>query len=154
MRSRHLRRALLGVLVATCAGSLAAGADAATVHFKSPSGNINCFMFSTQGGVVDCIVRHASWPHPPPRPKSCDLDWMPFEVQLTGRHVVVGGCRGDIGPLCGASGGRCTVLAYGRSVTLGTVRCSSAPSGITCRRTTGPRHPGFLLAREKVVTLR
>ena len=153
MRTRRLRRALLGVLVATCAVSVVATADAAMVHFKSPSGNINCFMFSTQGGVVDCIVRHASWPHPPPRPKSCDLDWMPFEVQLTGRHVVVGGCRGDIGPLCGASGGPCTVLAYGRSVALGGVRCSSATTGITCRRIAGSRHPGFRLSRENVIAL-
>jgi hypothetical protein len=153
MRSRRLRQALVGLLVALCAGGLAATANATMVHFKTPSGNINCFVFSTQGGLVDCILLHGSWPHPPPRPKACDLDWMPYEVQLTGQHVTVGGCRGDIGPRCGASGGACSVLAYGRSVSVGTIRCSSAATGLTCRRTAGSKRAGFRLARQNVVVL-
>jgi hypothetical protein len=153
MRSRWTRRLLTALLAAASAGIVAAAADATSVHFKSPSGNINCYVFSTGGGVADCIVRHAAWPHPPKRPKSCDLDWMPYEVQLAGRHVTVGGCRGDIGPLCSPGGGSCSVLAYGHALTVGGVRCSSATTGVTCRRTTGARRPGFRVARENVAVL-
>ncbi len=140
--------------LALLAGLSAGSADAATqLHFKSPSGNINCYLFSAQGGFADCIVLEASWRNAPSKPKSCDLDWVPTEVALGKTHVSVGGCRGDVGPRCYAGGDRCSVLAYGRSITVGTIRCSSATSGLTCRRTTG-RHPGFRLARESFLVYR
>jgi hypothetical protein len=45
------------------------------------------------------------------------------------------------------------VLAYGTSVTVGTIRCSSATSGVTCRSTRGAHH-GFLIARQNVALYR
>jgi hypothetical protein len=145
LRAVALRLALLAGLVATLSAG-AAGA-ATQVHFKTPSGNINCYLFSAQGGVADCIVLQASWTNAPPKPKACDLDWVPTELALGKTYVSVGGCRGDVGPRCYTGGGNCSVLAYGHSITMGTIRCSSATSGLTCRRTTG-RHAGFRLARE------
>ena len=149
------RLRVLALAVALFAGLLATvsaeSAGAATqVHFKSPSGNINCYLFSAQGGFADCIVIKATWRNAPSKPKSCDLDWVPTEVALGKTHVSVGGCRGDVGPRCYKGGDRCSVLAYGHSITIGTIRCSSAVSGLTCRRTTG-RRPGFRLARESFV---
>jgi hypothetical protein len=144
---------LAATLIASVSGASAAAPARTQLHFKSPSGNINCFVFSTQGGVADCVVRSATWPRIPRKPASCTLDWAPTEVQLVGSHVTLGACRGDVGPRCYTGGDRCTVLAYGHSVTIGSVRCASSTSGITCRRTGGSR-PGFLLARERVLVYR
>jgi hypothetical protein len=147
----RLARLATATLVAVVAAASATAASASTqVHFKSPSGNINCFVFATQGGSADCIVRSASWPTPPRKPAACDLDWSPTEVQLGTTHVSVGQCRGDVGPRCYTGGDRCAVLAYGQSIKVGTIRCSSAANGITCRRMTGTR-PGFRVAREGLV---
>jgi hypothetical protein len=152
--SARITRLAMALLVAVSTAVWAGPSNAATqVHFKSPSGNINCYLFSAQGGVADCIVRQASWPNAPKKPASCTLDWAPTEVQLVKRHVSVGGCRGDVGPRCYAGGDRCSVLAYGHAITMGAIRCSSATSGITCRRTTGSR-PGFRIARERFVVYR
>jgi hypothetical protein len=149
-RSATLRRALALLAVVAASGSIAGAASAQTVHFESPSGNINCFMFSTPASSADCIVRTATWPNPPKKPSTCDLDWMPHEAALYGQKVTLGGCRGDVGPLCYAGSGHCKVLAYGSSVTVGKVRCSSATAGVTCRSTVGAK-AGFRIARQNVV---
>ena len=118
------------------------------VHFRSPSGNINCIGSAAAPAYADCLVRRSSWPHRPPKPASCDLDWNPTELAVGRRRVSVGACRGDIGPLCvNASGGRCTTLRYGRSVNIGPIRCTSALSGVTCRYRTAPR-VGFRISRQ------
>jgi hypothetical protein len=145
--------ALIAVLLPPVSGAWAATMPRTQLHFTSPSGNINCYVFSTQGGVADCVVRSATWPRSPSKPTSCTLDWAPTEVQLVRSHVTLGACRGDVGPRCYTGGDRCTVLAYGHSLTIGSVRCASSTSGITCRRIGGSR-PGFLLARERVVVYR
>jgi hypothetical protein len=151
-----MRASRLVIAIATLAVSAAlAGTAGATTptHFKSPSGNINCFIFGSPS-AADCIVRQASWPVDPPKPSSCDLDWAPNELELSNRHAHVGGCRGDVGPLCYTGNGRCSTLAYGHSITAGVIRCSSSTAGITCRSTTGVHRPGFLAARERYVLYR
>lgn len=143
------------VAVAACAGISAPAADAGLLHFRSPSGNINC-LIGTGGGTppfADCLVKSASWPHRPAKPSRCDLDWMPYEIDLTRTSVNLGACRGDIGPLCGPGSSHCTVLGYGHSLTTGPIRCTSAVTGITCRRTDG-RRVGFRIAREGYVVYR
>ena len=149
--------ALVAAALATLAVFAARAAPATTtfVHFKSPSGNINCLgsgSASPQPGAptifVDCLVKQAAWAHRPSKPARCDLDWAPTDLELSNRHVAVGSCRGDIGPLCGPySGSACTTLAYGHSVNIGTIRCTSATRGVTCRYRTAPRI-GFRIARE------
>jgi hypothetical protein len=148
-----LRRTRIALAVVVVAGSVAGVASAGTVHFESPSHNINCFMLSTPTTSADCIVRTATWPNPPKKPSSCDLDWMAHEVGLYRQKVAVGGCRGDVGPLCYTGPGHCTVLGYGESVKVGTIRCSSASAGVTCRSTVGKR-VGFLIARERYAVYR
>jgi hypothetical protein len=147
------------VLAAVVALSLAFHATPTVsklVHFKSPSGNINCIGAAAdryQPAFVDCLVRKSTWPSKRAKPANCDLDWDPATLGLSKRKVVVGSCRGDIGPLCGFSSDRCTTLGYGRSVDLGPIRCVSATAGVTCRYRTAPR-AGFLIAREHYVLYR
>ena len=145
-------RALL--VVAAVAGSawLAAPASAGLLHFKSPSGNINCYLVTLDGkSSAQSLVRKADWATTPTKPASCDLDFDPYSASLDGQSVHVGDCRGDVGPLCYSPGGRCSTLAYGHSLTAGTIRCTSSTAGITCRSRVGPKH-GFLIARERVRT--
>jgi hypothetical protein len=136
-----VRRALLVLALAACASSPASAQS--LVHFRSPSGNISCAMF---GGGAECVVKKQSWPRLPARPASCDVDWVPNNLSVSGTRVFVGACRGDVGPLCFAGSG-CRTLGYGRSTMLGKVRCASARNGVTCRRLDG-RRVGFRIARE------
>ena len=128
------------------------------VHFQSPSGNINCIgapAGSASPAFVQCLVRKHTWPASitPRKPASCDLDFDPYTVSLGNRKVSVGSCRGDIGPLCVYTSDKCSTLAYGRSVKIGPIRCTSATAGVTCRYLTSPR-AGFKIAREGYVTYR
>jgi hypothetical protein len=126
----------------------AASAPTKLVHFQTPSGNINCLGGTTPSAFVDCLVKSSTWPYNPPKPASCDLDWAPNDIALGHHKVSVGSCRGDIGPLCGpSSGDTCSTLAYGKSVTIGPIRCTSAADGVTCAYTSAPR-TGFKIARE------
>jgi hypothetical protein len=125
-------------------------------HFQSPSGNINCIGGPAYQGTpafVECLVRKATWLNKPRKPRSCDLDWDPQTIGLSNRKVSVGSCRGDIGPLCVYTSDKCSTLAYGRSVTIGPIRCTSLTSGVTCRYTTAPR-AGFVIAREHYILYR
>ena len=115
------------------------------IHFQSPSGNINCRL---ESAWVDCLVKKDTWPRHSSKPASCDVDWVPSEISIGGQVVRVGACRGDVGPLCAPHAGlRCSVLNYGRSASIGLIRCVSAKNGVTCRRRDG-RHVGFRIARE------
>lgn len=144
---------MIRTLTAAALVALAASvpASAALVHFTSPSRNIDCLMFTDPGVGVTCDVEHATWARPKPKPKGCPLTWVATNVTLERGRVTVGSCRGDIGPLCAPAGVRdanpCRVLAYGRSVTLRRLRCTSTRAGVTCRLRNGAG-PGFRIARE------
>jgi hypothetical protein len=140
-------RALLVAAVIACAAWLAGPASAGTVHFKSPSGNIDCYLQSMPASSAQCLVKQATWTPVPRKPASCTLDWAPYSAGLFGQGVQLGACRGDVGPLCFTPSGACVTLAYGHAVREGTIRCSSSTTGITCRSTVGPKH-GFRVSRE------
>jgi hypothetical protein len=147
------------VLAAVLAAALAAHGAATPprlVHFRSPSGNINCIGQAASTGspaFAQCLVKTATWPSRRPRPAGCDLDWDPQTLEISKRRLYVGSCRGDIGPLCTDPSDPCFTLAYGRSVTIGPIRCTSATTGVTCRYRTAPR-VGFRIAREGYVLYR
>jgi hypothetical protein len=142
-----MRRAILITLFAlTTAGAGSAAANPVVAHFRSPSGNINC-IGGTAPAYVECQAQHATWSHPRAKPKACDLDWQPYNISLGTRGVILGSCRGDVGPRCLND---CTTLRYGRSVTIGPIRCRSALNGVTCRFARG-KHAGFRIAREAYV---
>ena len=148
------------VFVSAVAMAFAGSADPAPARgakllsFKSPSGNINCQLaqFSGSRPYADCVVRFDSWPRLPPKPRSCEWDWVAADIALVGQRVFLGDCRSDAGPLC-PTVGTCFTLAYGRSLTLGGIRCTSARTGVTCRRLTG-RRQGFRISREGYVLYR
>jgi hypothetical protein len=145
-----IRRALLiAALALTTLGAGSAAADPVVAHFKSPSGNINC-IGGTAPAYVECQVRQATWPHKPPKPLGCDLDWEAYNLSIGSRHVVLGACRGDVGPRCFHD---CTTLRYGRSLNIGPIRCRSAVNGVTCRYVAGAQ-AGFRIAREGYVIWR
>ena len=155
-----LALALAAVFAAQALGRPSAPAGR-TFHFKSPSGNINC------GGAangVTCLLLHNNWKTLRPRPASCDLDWSPTDVSLfldsrtTRWGVSVGGCRGDIGPLCYPQD-PCVVLKYGASITASVdgrgIRCTSRATGVTCTRFgAGAGVRGFRIARHGYAVLR
>ena len=115
-------------------------------NFTSPSGNIHCLIVRDENeSSADCSVQTAVWTKLAPKPADCDLDWDPTEIVLIVERakttVIEGGCRGDIGPYCPPG---CRKLAYGSSVTVGKVRCTSQQAGIRCQATTGKKK-GFLI---------
>jgi hypothetical protein len=142
----------------TSARAAAPKATERTFHFKSPSGNIQCRM---DAASVNCLLVTNRWRRLKPRPANCDVDWIPTDMGMfldprTGRWKVgIGGCRGDVGPLC-YKADPCGVLRYGRSlrsVIFGTeqrgIRCTSASNGITCTKIgRKPGVRGFRIARE------
>jgi hypothetical protein len=145
-----MRRAILiAVLAVTAAGAGPAAANPVVTHFKSPSGNINC-IGGTAPAYVECQQRRAAWPATPPKPIGCDLDWEPYNLSLSSARVILGACRGDVGPRCFAD---CSTLRYGRSVNIGPIRCRSALNGVTCRYVRGKR-AGFRIARDGYVIWR
>jgi Family of unknown function (DUF6636) len=146
-----MRRSLIAaVLLLATIGAAPSAAATRIVHFRSPSGNLNCIAGTAPSAFVECLVRTAAWPHVRAKPATCDLDWEPYNLSLSSRRVVVGACRGDVGPRCFHD---CTTLAYGKSVSIGLIRCRSALDGITCRYVRG-RLAGFRIAREGYVVWR
>jgi hypothetical protein len=147
---------VIAAVVALALAAHSAAAPPKLVHFRSPSGNINCIGQAKDGPIlefVQCLVKRSTWPSKRPKPRSCDLDWDPSTLDLSNRRVSVGSCRGDIGPLCIDPADPCFTLRYGRSVDIGPIRCTSATTGVTCRYRTA-RRIGFRIARERYVLYR
>jgi uncharacterized protein DUF6636 len=145
-----MRRAILiAVVVLACVCATPAGAATKLVHFTTPSGKIDC-IGGTAPTFVECMAQGATWARVRPRPAICDLDWEPYNLSLQGRRVIVGACRGDVGPRCFHD---CTTLAYGKSVNIGPIRCRSAAAGVTCRYVRGTL-AGFRIARQGYVIWR
>lgn len=143
--SRTPRRALW---VAGCALVLAGGvaaatpprADAAFRTFETPSGNIACIM--DVGVEVRCDIRRRRW-RPPPKPKSCPVDWgqgMVVGVRGRGRFV----CAGDTA--LSPPGKRYRRLAYGKRIRIRGLTCVSRRVGLTCTNRAGR---GFFLSRQR-----
>lgn len=112
--------------------------------FISPSGNIGCLIDPVSlvngGSHARCDIRQRDW-QPPARPGDCPgyTDYgqgIDLFAGQSPRFV----CAGDT-----AFGGG-SVLAYGNSITAGSVSCSSAESGVTCRESQSGH--GFSLSRQ------
>ena len=102
--------------------------------FRSPSGNIGCYLDSTG---ARCDIAERSW-QPPPPDQPCELDYgQGIDLDADGAAFV---CAGDTTLGAGAT------LAYGSSARRGSFLCESAEAGITCTDTASGR--GFTLSRE------
>lgn len=102
-----------------------AAGNALTGPFQSPSGNIRCAMFSFDGqNSVRCDITDYGWTAPPRSP-NCHLDWgSRFKLEQGGAAVF--DCYAQELPAPEHT------LGYGEAQTVGTITCSSEPSGMTC----------------------
>jgi hypothetical protein len=129
-------RLLLLTVFGFVAMAMAPPAHAAPVSFKSPSHNIGCYLAKSG---ARCDIRARAW-DPPPKPKSCDLDWgNGLEVGRRGFAQWV--CAGDT-----VFGGK-RVLGYRKSIRRGRFKCTSRRNGMTCVNLRNDH--GFKLARRK-----
>jgi hypothetical protein len=134
------RRALGAALVAVSALLVWSASAVALTSFATPSRNIGCIGDRTE---VRCDIRQTS-ATPPKKPANCRFDWGDaFSVRPTGRGRGV--CHSDTA--LPAPGQKIRILAYGTSITLGKITCTSRRSGLTCRNR---GDHGFLLSREKI----
>ena len=129
--------ALAAVLISL---SVAPTASARLVEFRTPSGNIGCIGETVRAdNNIRCDIRSRSW-SPPPRPKSCRLDWgQGLSLNRLGRARYV--CAGDTALNTGPK------LAYGATRRIGSIVCVSRASGLTCTNAAGH---GFRMSRTRV----
>ena len=123
-----------------CLGGLAAPAAADEFPFKTPSGNIQCYVGVGDSSDIDCTIWDRSGPPAAPKPASCRGPW---------GHRVQMAERGPVSLICGAPGPRNTapgveVAPYGQTGRWGGISCSSTPQGLDCRNGSGH---GFRLSR-------
>ncbi|MFI5509066.1 DUF6636 domain-containing protein [Mycobacterium sp. NPDC051804] len=96
-----------------------------TGPFQSPSGNIRCTMFDSDGrNTVRCEVVQHAW-QAPPRSPDCQLNWGD-RVELTEDSPAVFSCYGQNLPEPQAT------LDYGKVAIFGSISCNSQVSGILC----------------------
>lgn len=128
--------------IALAAGSLFAAvlatpaSGAGTVRFfQSPSGNIGCVVSED---AARCDITKRGW-KAPKRPKTCDLDWGSFLT--VGKNNVRGrfACVGDT-----ARNPNARRLKFGRSISVGKLRCTSRTDGVRC---VNGRGRGFFVSR-------
>lgn len=111
-------------------------ASAAFTQFSTPSKNIGCI---STPNYLRCDIRTTTV-RPPPRPRSCDLDWGDA-FQMSGSSGAHRLCHGDT-----ALGGT-RILGYGHSLRIGPFLCTSRTDGLTCRNRAGH---GWLLSRNPI----
>jgi hypothetical protein len=127
---------VLAILITT------APAFADVSPFKTPSGNIECYVEYGTGIPYDiiCIIFERSSPPATSRPTGCDDGW---------GHRFSMGERGVARVECAGAGSRNTepgvdIVQYGTTVKFGTIVCRSSTSGLECRNADGH---GFFLSR-------
>ena len=96
--------------------------------FRSPSSNIGCIIID---GIARCDIKQRSW-SPPPTPKSCP-PVVNFGQGLGGQRLRVRAqfvCAGDT-----ALDPTAQPVPYGTDTIVGSFRCASRTSGMTCTKT-------------------
>jgi hypothetical protein len=126
-----MRTALLCALLTL---AIAGSAQAASA-FRSPSGNIGCFIGKA---AVRCDIRERDW-SPPPKPRSCELDFGQGVAVDTRDRKASWVCAGDTALNDGRR------LAYGDRIRRGDLRCRSRRTGMRCRNLRTDH--GFALSR-------
>jgi uncharacterized protein DUF6636 len=101
--------------------------------FKSPSGNIGCYL---DAKAVRCDIGKKSW-NAPAKPADCELDWG-SGISVQGVDEATFTCAGDT--VLGAEG----KLEYGDSLRAGDFLCSSDSKAMRCENVSSGH--GFTLA--------
>nr|WP_321445835.1 DUF6636 domain-containing protein [uncultured Cohaesibacter sp.] len=108
--------------------------------FETPSGNIYCNGYVSDGGGISCeiVVRHGKLASP--KPASCRQSWgHSFSLQGSGAAELV----------CAPKPTRVDyseIANYGQTGTFGSITCHSERTGFTCENQSGH---GFFLSRRK-----
>ena len=109
------------------------------VNFHSPSGNIQCAIFTGDYAGVRCDMSELTPSFTTP-PADCEFDWgSSFAVNKKGRGYLA--CVSDA--VANDDG---LELGYGESLTLDGFTCKSEKTGVTC---TNPSGHGFALSKVK-----
>jgi len=129
------------VVVASVLFPAAASAAFRIVHFRTPSGNIQCGYVSGGGFPDELRCEILSGVRPlPPKPSSCKFDWGGgYRLTPTGGARVL--CVSDT-----IRAPKPPVLAYGRTWSGGAFKCLSQSIGLRCSNRSGH---GFFLSRER-----
>jgi hypothetical protein len=154
MRTSLILATLLAISALAAGGAGASEVRTHNGYFKTPSGNIQCdYGYPGKFTYVRCGIRSGLKPPPPTRGPNCSV---PDRISLSpsgrpalSRSICPGEPEGDAGPFAGGQPGTppVPVLRYGQSWSGGSLRCTSAFSGLTCRsRATGH---GFFLSRRR-----
>jgi hypothetical protein len=136
-RSVPAVRRLIAVAVAVTAGVAATGAASAqAASFQTPTGNIGCYVLKD---YARCDIVTRDW-RGPKRPASCDLEWGDaIGISPKGRRGTFV-CHGDT-----ARDPHARKLAYGHSLSAGSMRCRSRTDGVRCTNNAGH---GFFISRQ------
>ncbi len=131
-----MRPRQIAVIVVAVGCLFAPASASAFTAFRSPSGNIGCYLAASS---ARCDIRDRDW-SPPPRPRSCPVDFG------QGASITRRGTRGRL--VCAGdtalNSGR--VLAYGRKLRAGGITCTSRVAGMTCANRRGH---GFTISRQR-----
>ena len=126
--------------------------------FSTPSGRMVCLL-STGSARCEYVAGDKAWTSP--KPANCELDWgSALYLGKTAGSLCAGDTVADTARLDGDYVGwrrtgdpTATVfdlneaaLPYGSSLSIGTIRCDSATTGITCRNAATGH--GFTMSRE------
>jgi Family of unknown function (DUF6636) len=112
------------------------GPEAALQSFKTPTGNIGCYL---DDHSVRCDIHEHSYT-PPPKPASCDLEWGDA-IGLSEVGSATFACHGDT-----VFDQSAPALPYGSRARQGPMVCTSAENGVNCVRE-GTGH-GFFISRQ------
>jgi len=111
--------------------------DTALASFRTPTGNIGCFL---DRASARCDIHDHTY-SAPPKPADCDLEWGDA-IQIRGGPAAFV-CHGDTALDPSAS-----VLAYGARTRQGSMVCESAENGVTCFQEGTGNH--FFISRQVV----
>jgi len=130
------KQASSGGITAPTDATTTAPPDVTLTSFKSPTGNIGCYLGS---GSVRCDIHDYTYT-PPPKPADCDLDWGDaIELPASGRAAF--SCHGDT-----VFDPSAPVLPYGSRARQGSVACTSTEGGVSCFHEGTDN--GFIISRQ------
>ena len=136
-----MRSSLVALVCALVLAPATAAARKPLPGFRSPSGNISCFLVN----VLRCDIAHSDYAQV--LQARCmagpSVDWHGFELRASGKGAV--SCSGGILYDPDTERPSYVTLAYGRTWRHGAFTCSSRIGGVTCTNRGGH---GLFLSRQ------
>lgn len=128
---------------AVVAALTAAGAQADTINdFKTPSGNIYCYM-STNGDGVPIVACEGGGPQAGPKPDCAVHSAWGDRFYMAQGQAPQSDCHNDT---IRSNEPQAPVLEYGQTKSNGTITCDSETTGLTCTDSSTGRY--FSMSRE------